>query len=233
VGDRQLIINVEAVAALRQLRGGPDPDPVAAAQLALLAGADGIALTLRDDRATAQDRDARVLRQTVHRGFWLSLPVSTEALKLALEVRPDVAVLTPDPASEPGGLEARTRLGALGEVVRTLADGKVSSLLCVRPDLEQVKAAHRIGAYGVELHAARFAETGPDREDEFGRLCDCASLGAKLGLHVCVGRGLDARTLRRLSDVRQVHAFHVGHAAIARSTLVGIERAVRELRDVA
>ncbi len=233
--DRQLIVNVEAIAALRQLRGGLEPDPVAAAQLALLAGADGIALTLREERPHAQDRDARVLRQTVHHGFWLPIAATPEMLKVALEVRPDAVVLTSEHASEPeaaGGLDVQAQIGALGEVVRTLDDGKVASLLSIRPELEHVKAAHRIGVYGVELDAARFAETGPDREDEFGRLCDCASLGAKLGLYVCAGRGLSVRTLRRLADVRQIHAFHVGHAVMARSMLVGVERAVRELRDI-
>jgi pyridoxine 5-phosphate synthase len=233
VSDRQLIVNVEAIAALRRLRGGPEPDPVAAAQLALLGGADGIGLTLREDRSHGQQRDARVLRHTVHRGFWLALGATPEMLKVALEIRPDVAVLMaarePEGAAS-DGLEAAQEIGPLGEMLRTLEDGKVSSLLSIRPELDHVKAAHRMGAFGVELHAARFAEEGPDCEEEFGRLCDCASLAAKLGLFVCAGRGLGARSLRRLADVRQIHAFHVGFAPMARAVLIGVERAVRELR---
>lgn len=233
MSDRQLIINVEAIAALREIREGVEPDPAAAAQLARLGGADGIALTLREDRLYAQDRDARVLRQTVHRGFWLCVAATSEMGKLALEIRPDVVVLTPEHPPErgtPDGLDAQGQLAQLGELCRVLEDGKVVSLLSIRPELEHVKAAHRMGAYGVELHAARYAEDGPDREEELRRIADCASLGAKLGLHVCVGRGLEVGALRQLSELRQIHAFHVGHAWMARSVLLGVERAVRELR---
>ena len=231
---RRLIANLDAVAHLRQAHGEHEPDPVTAATLALLAGADGVNVHLREDRAHTQDRDARVLRHTVRRGFSMDIAPLPELMKVVLELRPDSVTLVPPHGPQgPGrrtGVDVVAQLGSLGELVRALSDGKIEPCFLVAPDLEQIKAAHRVGAQRVRLEASRFAEAGPDREQAFEALRDAARLAGKLGLQVAVGGGLDAPSVRALAGVAEISEFCVGHALAARSLWVGFEAAVRELR---
>ena len=231
--ERRLIVGLDQVAAVRQAREGREPDPVAAATLAVLAGADGVSVHMRRDRLHVQDRDVRVLRQTVERGFVMNIDALPEMMKVALEIRPDAVTLVPElpeTLASGAGLDVQTQMGALGELVRALEDGKVPSSLRVAPDIEQVKSAHRVGVSGVQLHTARFAEGGPDRDDELQRLRDAARLARKLGLEVSVGGQLDARSLKPLLEIDEIDEFRIGYAVVARGLLVGLERAVRELR---
>ncbi len=231
--ERRVIVGLEQVAAVRQARQGREPDPVAAATLALLAGADGVSVELRPDRLHVQDRDARVLRQTVERGFQMQLPALPELIRLALEIRPDSVTLLPeipDSLSPAAGLDVAAQIGVLGELARALEDGKIQSGVLIAPDIEQVKSAHRAGVASVQLHTVRFAEGGPDCDDEFARLGDAARLSHKLGLRVAAGGCLDYRSLRALLEIEEIDEFRVGYAVVARGLLVGLERAVRELR---
>jgi pyridoxine 5-phosphate synthase len=233
--ERRLIVNLDGVAMLRGAGGGQDPDPVAAATLALLAGADGVSVQLREDRRSIQDRDARVLRQTVRRGFGMEIAAAPEVMKVALEIRPDAITLVGDlPHERAGaaGIDVAAQIGALGDIVRALQDGKIAASLLVAPDLEQVKCAHRVGARGVRLDAGRFAEDGPDRDKELERLQDAARLAAKLGLAVSVGGALDYENVRRLLPIAEISEFHASHAICARALLLGIERAVREMKEL-
>ncbi len=232
---RSLIAYVDAAAALRQARRRRDPDPVAAATLAMLAGADGIGVELREDRRWVQDRDVRLLRHTVHHGFYLDIPPLPELLKVALEVRPDVVTLLPEQPDDPAptaGLDVVTRLGPLTEMVRALEDGKTRSAFLVSPDIEQVKAAHRAGACGVQIWTGRFAEGGPDCNDELRRIFDSVRLAEKLGLEIALGGALDYRNVRALVELEAVAEFRVGHAIGARALLVGMERAVAEMKEL-
>ena len=233
--ERRLVVGLDAVAQMRQSRAGRDPDPVAAATLALLAGADGVSIRLHVDRRPVLDRDARVLRQTVERGFVMNIGTLPELMKVALEVRPDTATLVPelpDALASGAGLDVAAQIGALGEIVRSLEDGKIQSGLLIAPDLEQVKSAHKVGVASVQLSTARFAEGGPDRDDELARLSDAARLAHKLGLEVSVGGRLDSRNLKPLLAIDDISEFRVGHAVMSRALLVGLERAVRELRTL-
>lgn len=232
MSERRLLVRLDDVALLRQAHGGAEPDPVAAATLAGLAGAHGVAVHLREDRRHVQDRDARTLRQTVRSEFRLDIAPVPEMLKVALELRPDSAVLVPElpeDLSPGGGLDVTTELGALGEMVQALEDGKIRPGLLIRADLEQVKSAHRVGARFVQLCTERYSENGPDRAEEFERLRDSARLARKLGLRVGVGGGLDARRVRALRELPEVTEFCVGRALIARALLLGMDRAVGEL----
>jgi pyridoxine 5-phosphate synthase len=232
---RRLVVNVDHVATVRQARLGVSPDPIAAASLALLAGAQGIVAHLREDRRHIQDRDVRLLRQVVHDYFCLELAPSQEMLKVALEVRPDSVTLVPERRDElttEGGLDVLMALGEVGEIVRALHESKIRTCLFVEPDVEQIKAAHRLGARAVELHAGRFAERGPSAEEELRRLEDGAKLAAKLRLEVGVGHGLDYRNIAPLAAVESISEFSIGHSIISRALLVGMERAVREMREL-
>ena len=141
MSERRLVVNVDHVATVRQARRGVEPEPVTAAALALLGGADGIVVHLREDRRHIQDRDVRLMRQTVHAVFCLEMAATQEMLKVALEVRPSSVTLVPERREElttEGGLDVQTRLGEIGEIVRALKDGGIRSCLFVAPDLEQL-----------------------------------------------------------------------------------------------
>ena len=233
--ERKLIVGLDQMAAVRQARGGREPDPVAGATLALLAGADGVGVHLRQDRAHVSDRDARVLRQTVERGFVMNIGTLPEMMKVALETRPDAVTLVPEvpeALTPAGGLDVPSQLGALGEIARALEDGKIQSGLLIAPDLEHVKSAHRVGVAAVQLHTARFAEGGPDRDEELERIRDAARLAHKLGLMVAVGGRLDYRNVKALLTIDEISEFRIGYAIMARALLVGLERSVREMKGL-
>lgn len=230
-----LIVGLDHVATVRQAGSGADPDPVAAATLALLAGADGVSIHLREDRIGVQDRDARVLRQTVRSGFHMFVAPLPEMMKVALEVRPDAVTLVPEQPEEldlTGGLDVPTELASLGETVRALRDGNVECSLLVTPDVDQIRAVHRIGAHGVQVQTSRFAEGGPDCGDELERIHDAVRLSSKLGLAVSLGGGLDYRNLGPLLALDGLHQLRIGHSIIARALLLGLDRAVRELKSL-
>ncbi len=228
-----LVVNVDHVATLRQARLGVEPEPVAAATLALLGGADGIVVHLREDRRHIQERDLRLLRQIVPRLFCLEMAPTQEMLKVALEVRPDSVTLVPERREElttEGGLDLLGGLGEIREIVRALGDSKIRSCLFIDPDLDQIKVAHRVGARAVELHTGRYAEDGPDREEELRRVCDGVRLAAKLKLAVGVGHGLGYANIRPLFELTEIQEFSIGHSIVSRAVLVGMERAVAEMR---
>ncbi len=231
----RLVVNVDHVATLRQARRGVEPDPVAAATLALLGGADGIVVHLREDRRHIQDRDVRLLRQVVHRVFCLEMAATQEMLKVALEVRPTSVTLVPERRDElttEGGLDLVGQLGEIGEVVRTLGESEIRSCVFVDPDLDQIKAAHRVGARAVEIHTGRYADAGPGAQDELRRVCDAVRLAAKLKLEVGVGHGLDYQNVRALAEADQIEEYSIGHSIVSRAALVGMERAVFEMRSL-
>jgi pyridoxine 5-phosphate synthase len=235
MSERRLVVNVDHVATLRQARRGLEPDPVTAAALCQLGGADGIVAHLREDRRHIQDRDVRLLRQTVHGLFCLEMAASQEMLKVALEVRPSSVTLVPERREElttEGGLDVQSRIGEIGEIVRALKDGGIRSCLFVAADLEQIKAAHRVGARAVEIHTGRYAERGPDHEDEVRRIEDAIRLSAKLHLEIGVGHGLDYRNVARLARIGEIEEFSIGHSIVSRAVFVGLEAAVREMKSL-
>ena len=232
---RRLVVNVDHVATLRQARMVHDPDPVAAATLALLAGADGIVVHLREDRRHIQDRDVGLLRRIVQRRFCLEMAATQEMLKVALDVRPDSVTLVPERREElttEGGLDVRVQMGTITEVVRALEDAQIGSCVFVDPDLEQIKAAHRVGARGVEIHTGSYVQPRADTHAELRRIQDAAGLSSKLNLSVGVGHGLDYVNVRPLVPVTEIEEFSIGHSIMARAILVGMERAVAEMKSL-
>ena len=233
MSERRLIVNVDHVATVRQARQGREPDPVVAATLALIGGADGIVVHLREDRRHIQERDARLLRQIVHAHFCLELAATAEMLKIALELRPDSVTLVPERREEhttEGGLDVAAAPGAIEEIVRSLQDNLIRTCLFVDPDLEQIKAAHRMGAQAVEIHTGRYAGEAADRAKELARIFDAVRLASKVGIEVGVGHGLDYQNIGALTEVDEIVEFSIGHSIISRAVLVGIERAVQEMK---
>jgi pyridoxine 5-phosphate synthase len=232
VRERRLVIGLEPIAELRDRSGGWEPDPVAAATLAMLAGADGVSLALRPDGGRAQERDARLLRETQPRSFGLEIAGHTTLVRLALEVRADWVVVSersPD-ARRGSGVDLMAQTAALGEVVRALEEAKIATHVCVAPDFEQLKTAHRVGASGVRLDTTRYAASPARDAAELQRLADAARLAHKLGLEVSAGGGLDYESARGLAGQADLRTLELGRAVAARAVLVGLERAVREMR---
>lgn len=233
----RLGVNVDHVATLRQVRRATYPDPVAAAAMAELGGADQITIHLREDRRHIQDRDLQVLRRTVATRLNLEMAVAPEVLRLALEVKPDMVTLVPERREElttEGGLDVVGGREAVKRAVRTLRDADIEVSLFVDPDLDQVRAAHRVDAQVVELHTGRYcdARLAADRRRELARTVDATKAAAKLGMKVAAGHGLNYRNVLPVAAIQEIEELNIGHAIVAHAVLVGMERAVREMKDL-
>lgn len=230
----RVAINVDHVATVRQARQVNEPDPVTAAALAELAGAQGIVVHLREDRRHIQDRDVEVLRRTVKTKLNLEMAATEEMVKIALRIKPDVVTLVPEKRQElttEGGLDVALFEESLKGVIKTLHDGDVAVSLFINADPNQIKTAHRLESDYVEIHTGTFADaaTFAERQEEFERVLTAAKLSRKLGLGVHAGHGVDYRNVLWLRKISEIEEFSIGHAIIARAVLTGIERAVQEM----
>jgi pyridoxine 5-phosphate synthase len=233
----RLGVNIDHVATLRQARGGSDPDPLAAAVLVELAGADGVVVHLREDRRHIQDRDLALLKETLHTKLDLEIAADEAMAKIALTVRPHLVTLVPERRQElttEGGLEIAGQREKVRHLVQLLQKAEIPVSLFIEPDLDQVKAAHKVGAKHVELHTGRYANaaTAKDEDEAFEAVAHAAKLAHKLGMGVNAGHGLNYRNVRRLTDISEIVEYNIGHSIIARAVLVGLERAVREMREL-
>ena len=229
-----LTVNVDHVATVRQARLSREPDPVTAALMAELGGADGITVHLREDRRHIQDRDLALLRRTVKTRLNLEMAATKEMSKIAMEVKPDMVTLVPEKRQElttEGGLDVKTQVEMLKLYVSSLQAAEIPVNLFIDPTPEAVKAAHKTGATGVELHTGRYADAEEDRLRgvELKRLRDCASLTKRLGLKVHAGHGLDYLNIGPVVMIKEIEEFAIGFSIIARSVYTGLEEAVREM----
>lgn len=230
----RLGVNVDHVATVRQARGTNEPDPVMAAALAELAGADSITVHLREDRRHIQDRDLFILRQTLKTRLNLEMAATDEMLGIALKVRPDCVTLVPEKREElttEGGLDVLRHRQLLKKQVETLRQEGILVSLFVDPDLEQIKEAHRLGSDAVEIHTGAYCETRryDQRYAELIKIQEAVRGGNKLGLGVNAGHGLNYQNVQDVVALGGIDEFNIGHSIISRAILVGLERAVREM----
>jgi len=233
----KLGVNLDHVATLREARKVREPDPVAAAVLCELAGADGITVHLREDRRHIQERDVRLLRQTVTSHLNLEMAPSPEMLQFAIDVLPDMATMVPERREElttEGGLDVAGRTEEITKVVNSLRKHEVAVSLFIEPEIHQVKAALRAGARFVEFHTGAYATAfdfggGNAWEEELAKLRNMTQFALKSGLEVNMGHGLNYRNVRYLAEIEGVWEFNIGHAIVGRAVLVGFERAVKEM----
>jgi pyridoxine 5-phosphate synthase len=209
--------------------------PAPAARRAELAGADQITIHLREDRRHVQERDLQILRKTVSTRLNLEMAATQDMVKIAYEQKPDLVTLVPERREElttEGGLDVVAGREAVRRVVKTLRDADIEVSLFIDCDLDQVKAAHRIEAQVVEFHTGRYCEArlASDRRREMGRLVDACKAAAKLGLAVAAGHGLNYQNVQPVAAISEVEELNIGHAIVARAMLVGMERAVREMK---
>jgi pyridoxine 5-phosphate synthase len=233
----RLSVNIDHIATIRQARRGMEPDPVSAALLAELAGAEGIIAHLREDRRHVQDRDLRLLRQTVQTKLNLEMAATDEMQRMALEVKPDITTLVPEKREElttEGGLEVASRTDFMKAMISRLQQGGIVVSLFVDPDDKQISAARTAGADWVEIHTGAYANANTDkiREREFVKITESAKLAASLGLRVGAGHGLNYMNVRRIAHIPEVEELNIGHSIISRAALVGLERAVREMKSL-
>ncbi|MBU8896993.1 pyridoxine 5'-phosphate synthase [Corallococcus sp. H22C18031201] len=234
---QRLGVNVDHVATLRQARRTPYPDPVTAAALAELAGARQITIHLREDRRHIQDRDLRILRDTVQTLLNLEMAATAEMVKIAYEYKPDVVTLVPERREElttEGGLEVAGQREQIAKIIKNLKDGEISVSLFIDPDLDQVRAAHKVNADRIELHTGRYCEARNERERarELARIVDAAKAAAKLGMGVAAGHGLNYDNVQPIARIQEIDELNIGHGIVARAVLVGFERAVREMLEL-
>ncbi len=233
----RLGVNIDHIATLRQARGGKDPDPLAAAVLIELAGADGLVVHLREDRRHIQDRDLTLLREIVQTKLDLELAAEESMVKVALSVKPHMVTLVPERRQElttEGGLEIAGQRDRIEKIVDLLHDGGIPVSLFIEPDLNQVKAAHKVSADYVELHTGRYANARRMKEEhaEVEAITQAAKLAYKLGIGVNAGHGLSYRNVKRLTQIPEIVEYNIGHSIIARAVLVGLEQAVREMKQL-
>ncbi len=234
---QRLGVNVDHVATLRQARRTTYPDPVTAAAMAELAGAGQITIHLREDRRHIQDRDLRILRETVQTLLNLEMAATAEMVKIAYEHKPDVVTLVPERREElttEGGLEVAGQRDAIARIIKNLKDGEIAVSLFIDPDLDQVRASHKVNADRIELHTGRYCEARNEKERarELARIVDAAKSAAKLGMGVAAGHGLNYDNVRPIARIAEIDELNIGHAIVARAVLVGFERAVREMLEL-
>ncbi len=228
-----LFVGLDHLVTLRQAGGSRDPDPVAAAVLAELAGAGGISLHAGRARGESGERDLRLLRQTVRTILNVYVPPQEEFVKLVLAVRPDLVTLVPGEGEGVGadrGLDVEDRRTELQPIIETLRAGQMGVSLLVDPVPAQIKAAHRTGADVVLLHTGRlgWAADPAARSAELEGLVNAAKVAHKLGLAVHAGGGLGYQGVSPVAQIEEIEAFHVGHSLVARAALVGIREAVQD-----
>ena len=231
----RLSVNIDHIATIRQARRGMEPDPVSAALLAELAGAEGIIAHLREDRRHVQDRDLRLLRETIQTKLNLEMAATDEMQRIALVVKPNITTLVPEKREElttEGGLEVASRTDFMKSYISRLQQGGIVVSLFVDPDEKQVSAARKSGADWVEIHTGAYANanTEKNREREFVKITEAAKLAGSLGLRVGAGHGLNYVNVRKIARVPEVEELNIGHSIISRAALVGMERAVREMK---
>jgi len=232
----RLGVNIDHVATLRQARQALEPDPVAAAGLALLGGADAITVHLREDRRHIQDRDLQLLRQVVAGRLNLEMACVEEITAIACAVKPDEATLVPERRAElttEGGLDVIANKAVVERTIEQLKAAGISVSLFVDPNPQQIEFARLLGAGAVEIQTARYSESRKaiDRDRELDALTESANFAHSLGLHVHMGHGLNYANVRPIAAIHGVEELNIGHSIVARSLLVGMERAVREMKE--
>ena len=241
----RLNVNIDHVATVRQARRAPEPSVVAAAVACEQAGADGITIHLRGDRRHIQDNDLHLLRRTVLTYLNVEMAATEEMMKIALEAKPDCVTLVaenPNEITTEGGLDVRANLSLVRAAVHRLREAGITTSLFIDPEGHQIEAAHGVGAHQVELCTSIYSEStlgsrgfhgegAAHVAQELKRLREAATLASQYGLRVAAGHGLTYRNVGAVAVMEEITEFNIGHNIIARSIFVGLERAVREMRE--
>src|SRR5258708_6826499 len=230
----RLAVKVDHIATIREARKADEPDPVAAAVICELAGAQGITVHLRGDRRHIQDRDVELLRRSVSTHFFFNVAATTEMVRIAQTIKPHRVTLVPERGNEvttEGGLDVVLHSGNLEKTVRQLLDAHIDVSIFVDPDIEQIRMCHKMGAPRIEINTGKFTEawrTG-NWQQEIDKTTTAARAARKIGLVVLGGHGLNYRNIDPLAMITDIEELNIGHSIVARASLVGLDSAVREM----
>ncbi len=232
-----LAVNVDHIATLREARKISYPDPVAAAALAELSGADGVVVHLRKDRRHIQDRDVEILRQTVQTKLILEMAPTPEMVRIATNIKPDVVTLVPEKREElttEGGFDLIVHKNIMEETVAVLKNSNISVSIFIDPEPEQIKIAHKIDADIVEIHTGKFCDTpkATKHDKVFSAIIDSVKFAHKLKLGVHAGHGICYRTIKAFKGLNEIDEFSIGHSIISMAVMVGMQQAVKQMRDL-
>jgi pyridoxine 5-phosphate synthase len=234
----RLAVNIDHIATIREARKTDEPDPVAAAVICELAGAQGITVHLRGDRRHIQDRDVELLRKTVTTHLNVEMAGTTEMVRIAQTVKPHQVTLVPerkDEVTTEGGLDVVLHSGNVEKVVAQLLDARIDVSIFVDPDLEQIRQCHKLRAPKIEINTGKYADafnqrgSGGNWTTELDKLANAARAAKKLGLVVYAGHGLTYRNIDGIALIPEIEELNIGHSIIARASLVGLDAAVREM----
>jgi len=233
----RLGVNVDHIATLREARKSREPDPVAAAVLAEMAGADQITVHLRGDRRHIQDRDVELLRRTVRTRLNLEAAATPAMVTIASTHKPDTVTLVPERREEittEGGLDVLLNQNLVRKTAAELRDAGIEVSIFVDPDYDQIKATAKLGVGLIEINTAKYSEARNQDQaaTEADKVAQVARAASKLGLRVLAGHGLTYRNVRRIVAIPEIEELNIGHSIVARASLVGLERAVREMKEL-
>lgn len=232
----ELGVNIDHVATVREARKTNEPDPVWAAALAELGGADGITVHLREDRRHIQTRDVEILRQTVKARLNLEMACNADVLTIACRLRPDQVTLVPERREElttEGGLDIIAQKPLVRDTIRMLLDSGIRVSLFLAPNLAQIECAKELEADAVEIHTGHYANScGPEQEVELDVITAAAARICELGMGLHAGHGLTYHNVLPIARLPQMHELNIGHSIISRAIMVGMTVAVREMKEL-
>lgn len=230
-------VNIDHVATVRQAREAVEPDPCWAAALAELAGADQITVHLREDRRHIQDRDVEILRRSIRTRLNLEMGASEEIIRIALALKPDRVTLVPERRKElttEGGLDVAAGLKKTSSIIARMHKAGIHVSLFINSNGTQIRASASSGADAVELHTGKYAvaESSGEKKNQLAALADSARLADELKMEVYAGHGLTYWNVAEICKIPEIVELNIGHSIISRAVLVGIERAVREMKEI-
>ncbi len=233
----KLGVNIDHIATVREARKGLEPDPVQAAVLAELGGADGITVHLRSDRRHIKERDVELLKKTIKIPLNVEMAATNEMKNIMLSIVPDQITLVPERADEittEGGLDLIINQSVLRDYIKELELSNINVSVFIDPDKEQIKTAHKIGVSRIEINTTKFSEASNPEEliKELTNLKEIAKYSKRLGLKVLAGHGLNYRNILHFREIEEIEEVNIGHSIIARSLFTGLERAVKEMKTL-
>jgi pyridoxine 5-phosphate synthase len=231
-----LSVNIDHVATIRQARKGIEPDPVMAVTFAILGGADGITIHLREDRRHIQDRDLRILKDFVPVELNLEMAATKEMIGIAARIKPDLITFVPEKRQElttEGGLDLKSQKKNIQGAIEKIKGTGIPVSLFINPDLEDITISKNIGSDMVEIHTGMYANAkGKKQEEEFSRVLNAVRHALSSGLIVNAGHGLNYFNVSKVAFIKGLRGLYIGHSIVSRAVLVGMEKAVRDMKEL-
>ncbi|MDI6785326.1 MAG: pyridoxine 5'-phosphate synthase [bacterium] len=230
----KLGVNLDHIATIREARGGKEPDPIYAAVLAELGGCHGITVHLREDRRHIKDRDVKLLKQVIKTKLNLEMAATEEMMNIALSIKPEQVTLVPEKREElttEGGLDIVENFEHIYKVVSTLQGKKITVILFIDPEKEQIKSAEKTGAVGIEIHTGCYSNVYREEEleRELQRIEEAVQEANKLNLKINAGHGLNYQNVKSIVQIPFIRELNIGHSIVSRASLLGMTQAVSEM----